>query len=168
MWTRSRRHTRAAQFRWGAAPPIDAAGPGRPRGLAGSAPRLPPGARPPRGRLGSRTLIWQRRGHARDRRLGRLLNGLLGGMRGGGEENGGLHGANLLQITRRATVQALKVGSGVCARVVERLPGRAEGSLPPGPLGFPPKPAHPHSRARPPSTSLLPARAEPGRSLRPS
>merc|ERR1719247_581899 len=32
----------------------------------------------------------------RDRRLGRLLYGLLGGMSGGGEENGGLHGADLL------------------------------------------------------------------------
>jgi len=41
-------------------------------------------------------LIWERRGHARDRRLGGLLYGLFGGMGGGGEENGGLHGAMAL------------------------------------------------------------------------
>ena len=133
------------------------AGPGRPRGLDGSAPRLPPGARDCRAQPNV-----MGHGHVRDGRLGGLFHGLLRGVGGSGEENGGLHGANLLQITRRATVQALKVGSGVCARVVERLPGRAEGSLSPGPLGFPPKPAHPHSRAR--ARRRLP-RSRPGLSL---
>ena len=68
-----------------------------------------PPARDRRGRrrqLGSRMLIWERRGHARDRRLGGLLYGLFGGMGGGGEENGGLHGAIVLQQERRATCRS--------------------------------------------------------------
>ena len=96
-------------------------------------------------------LIWERRGHARDRRLGGLLYGLFGGMGGGGEENGGLHGAIVLQQERRATCRShvLNLLAYRGPRVEERLPGARGGISPPGPLGFPQAPKlHIRTRAR--------------------
>jgi hypothetical protein len=103
-------------------------------------------------------LIWERRGHARDRRLRGLLNGLLGGMSGGGEEDGGLHGACDLLSVRRATCRSHVLVGGPRApgpRVVEHLPGARGGISPPGPLGFPQAPKL-HIRTRAHRRRLLP------------
>ena len=124
-----------------------------------------PPARDRRGRrrqLGSRMLIWERRGHARDRRLGGLLYGLFGGMGGGGEENGGLHGAIVLQQERRATCRShvlnlLAYREGSARRGAS--PGSARRDLSAGTVGLPSgsqAAAHPHSSAPPPTPSPRP------------
>ena len=121
-----------------------------------------PPARDRRGRrrqLGSRMLIWERRGHARDRRLGGLLYGLFGGMGGGGEENGGLHGAIVLQQERRATCRShvlnlLAYREGSARRGAS--PGSARRDLSAGTVGL----------SLPSCTSAL-ARAPPSTSPRP-
>ena len=138
------------------------------RDVAGLLPTLPArGAclcgRGRRRQLGSRMLIWERRGHARDRRLGGLLYGLFGGMGGGGEENGGLHGAIVLQQERRATCRShvLNLLAYRGPRVEERLPGARGGISPPGPLGFPQAPKL-HIRTRARRRRLLPRGLPPG------
>ena len=106
-------------------------------------------------------LIWERRGHARDRRLGGLLYGLFGGMGGGGEENGGLHGAVVLQPERRATCRS-HVLNLLAYREVRASMSDIRGArrdAPPGPSGFPSQAAHPHSRAPPTRPRGLPAGA---------
>ena len=131
---------------------------------AAAPPARATAARPP----GSRMLIWERRGHARDRRLRGLLNGLLGGMSGGGEEDGGLHGACDLLSVRRATCRShVLVGGPRSVRAyrvraswsVSRGGGR---DLSAGTVGLPSgsQAAHPHSRAPPPTPSPRPPAGE--------